>query len=223
MTRDIVFPPRIYKRNSWHYFRLCLARCRCGCRSGSEALRCETHDHSHDTAGKHDFEIVAMLHVGDKKSQEATDCQSKEDPKRNGIHFARENSRGDASDETLDGGSDNDANDLGAHGRSEPRGASVNGSQQGSQKQSDQDLVHLSASLFRSLMFYTTGLGFPLTLSLQNQQQNHAHHQIGQNQQDEEAVAAVEARQFLKNAFAMRSYRQAIEVPGDILAELRDC
>jgi hypothetical protein len=42
-------------------------------------------------------------------------------------------------------------------------------------------------------MFFTTEPGFPLGLSLQNQQQNHAHHQVGQNQQDKEAIAAIEA------------------------------
>ena len=36
------------------------------------------------------------------------------------------------------------ANDLGSHGGSEPRGTSVNGAQQTTQEQSEQDFVHLS-------------------------------------------------------------------------------
>src|SRR5271156_5605592 len=73
---------------------------------------------------------------------------------------------------------------------------------------------------FRSLMFYTTEPEFSLELSFQNQQQNHAHRQVRQNQQDKEAIAAVEASCFVENALVMSSYRQPVQVARNILAKV---
>src|SRR5580704_4105309 len=166
MTRDIALPPLIYERNFCHFLLLCSARSRRGCRRCSVALRCETYDHSDDAAGKNDFEIIAVLHVSDQESQHKTNRQSKQDPQRNRIHFAREDSRSDSGDEALYRGSDDDARELGSYCGCEPRRGPVDSAQQSTQEQSDQDLVHLSASPFRSLMFSTTEPGFPLSLSL---------------------------------------------------------
>ena len=71
-------------------------------------------------------------------------------------------------------------------------------------------------------MFYTTGPEIPLDLSLQNQQKNDAHRQVGQNQQDEEAVAAVKAGCFFEDTFAMRSHGEAVQVTGNILPKILD-
>src|SRR5580692_4140670 len=76
--------------------------------------------------------------------------------------------------------------------------------------------LRLSVS-FSDVLYNGTAISF--RLSLQNQQQNHAHRQVGQNQQDKEAVAAVKASQLLENALAMRSHRQTIQVAGDVLAQ----
>jgi hypothetical protein len=67
-------------------------------------LRGVTHDHSNDTAGQDDLEVVAVLHVRNEESQYEANRHTKQNPQRHGIHFSGKNARSDAGDEALDGG-----------------------------------------------------------------------------------------------------------------------
>src|SRR6266481_848381 len=82
-------------------------------------------------------------------------------------------------------------------------------------------IPRLRCLIFLSLSF-TTNPRIPLTLSVHKKQNQDAHQQIGCNQQDEEAVAPVKAPGLLKDAFAMRGNRQAVQIAGDIERQLRN-
>src|SRR5205823_6640513 len=100
-------------------------RRRC-CRSRSVLLRSVTHDHSNDTAGQDDLEVVAVLHVRNEESEYEANRHTEKDSQRDGIHLSSKNARSNASYEPLDGGPDDNAGELSAYRRSEPRRRPVN-------------------------------------------------------------------------------------------------
>src|SRR6266478_4688593 len=194
-------------------FRLFLA-CR-GCRCGRCAvpLRGVSHDHSNDAARENNFEIIAVLHVRNEKRENKAHRQAEQDSERHGIYLSRENARRNSRDQALHRRADNDASHLRANGRCEPRRSAIDCAQDCAEQKPQQHFVHHSPpSRFVCLVFLTTDLRIPLTLSVHEKQNQDAHQQVGCNQQDEEAVAPVKASGLLKNAFAVGGHGQAVQI-----------
>src|SRR6266481_493948 len=164
-------PPNLNKRSFCLFLSLALSRRRRCCRSRSVLLRGVTHDHSNDTAGQDDLEIVAVLHVRNEESEYEANRHTEKDSQRDGIHLSSKKARSNSSYEPLDGGPDDNTRDLSAHRRSEPRRRPVNRAQQRSQQQTQQHFVHhVPPSRFVSLVFLTTNPQIPLNLSVHKKQ-----------------------------------------------------
>src|SRR6516164_7610657 len=61
-------------------------------------LRGPSDDHSHDTSGQNDLEVVSVLFQSHKKREQESDTKPEENPQRHRIYFAREDSCGDSRD-----------------------------------------------------------------------------------------------------------------------------
>src|SRR5882672_6883052 len=205
------------------HFRLFLACRRRCCGSCAVPLRGVSHDHSNDAAGQNDFEIIAVLHVGDQKRQHESYGEAEQDPERHRIYLSSENAGRDSRNQALHRRANNDANHLRAYGRGKPRRSSIDCAQDCAEQKSQQHFVHHSPpSRFVCLVFLTTDLRIPLGLSMHEKQNQDAHQQVSCNQQDEEAVAPVKASGLLKNAFAVGGNRQAVQIARDIERQLRN-
>src|SRR6266446_1032877 len=72
-------------------FRLFLPRRNCRCGRCAVPLRCVSHNHSNDAAGQNDFEVIAVLHVGDQKRQHESHGEAEQDSERHRIYLSRDN------------------------------------------------------------------------------------------------------------------------------------
>src|SRR6266403_5308510 len=161
-------------------FRLFLP-CR-GCRCGRcpVPLRCVSHNHPHDPAGQNDFEIVAVLHVGDQKRQHESYGQAEQNPEGHRIDLSRENAGRDSRNQSLHLRANHDANHLRTDGRREPSRSAIHRAQDCAEQKSQQHFIHHTlryVQLF-SLLFFTTNPRNPLDLSVHKEQNQDAHQQV---------------------------------------------
>src|ERR1700719_837053 len=210
-------PPNLNERSFCRFLSLALPRRRRCCRSRSVLLRGVTHDHSNDTAGQDDLEIVAVLHVRNEESEYEATRHTEKNSQRDGIHLSSKKARSNASYESLDGGPDDNTRDLSTHRRSEPRRRPVNRAQQRSQQQTQQHFVHhVPPSRFVSLVSLTTNPQIPLNLSVHKKQNRCAHCQIRCNQQYKEPIPPVKTPGLVKNALPVGADREPVQVSRNI-------
>src|SRR6267378_3908832 len=123
-------------------FRLFLP-CR-GCRCGRcpVPLRCVSPNHPHAAAGQNDFEILAVLQVGDQKRQHESHGEAEQDSERHRIYLSRENARRNSRKQSLHRRANDNANHLRADGRREPSRSAIHRTQDCSEQKPQQHFIH---------------------------------------------------------------------------------